>query len=305
MNLSENMSQYGQRLGGTAEMPVGEGKQEAPVGTTIALIEQATKVLSSVHKRMHSAQSLEFQLLAQCFRDNPESFWQFNDRPSRPWSQAEFVKALDMCDLIPQADPNTSSHVHRLMKVMALKQLQAANPTLYDPVAVDTAALKASGWDNPEQFMAPQDGSKGPPPEIMKGIEEIKIKKQDAESRAIVAKARAAELESRVMANSSGGLMGPEGQSAPPSVEEQIKVAEIEQKKQEMDLKAQDSVIDAINRKRDRESRERLAAVRFAEKAMQNPQGLAIANTLIDPSMLQRLESNEPALAPNPQGTIE
>jgi hypothetical protein len=170
---------------------------------------------------------------------------------------------------------------------------------------VDTAALKASGWDNPEQFMAPQDGSKGPPPEIMKGIEEIKIKKQDAESRAIVAKARAAELESRAMANSSGGLAGPEGQSAPPSVEEQIKVAEIEQKKQEMDLKAQDSVIDAINRKRDRESRERLAAVRFAEKAMQNPQGLAIANSIIDPSMLQRLESNEPALAPNPQGTIE
>ena len=305
MNLSENMSQYGQRLGGTAEMPVGEGKQEAPVGTTIALIEQATKVLSSVHKRMHSAQSLEFQLLAQCFRDNPESFWQFNDRPSRSWSQTEFEKALDMCDLVPQADPNTSSHVHRLMKVMALKQLQAANPNLYDPVAVDTAALKASGWDNPEQFMAPQDGSKGPPPEIMKGIEEIKIKKQDAESRSIVAKARAAELSSRAAANGSGGLAGPNGQPSQPSIEDQIKIADIQQKKQEMDQKTQDSVLDAINRKRDRESRERLAAMKFAEDAMQNPQGLAVANTIVDPAMLQRLETNEPALSPNAQGALE
>jgi len=128
MTLSENMATTGARVGGTAEMAVGEGRADAPVGTTLAMIEQATKILNAVHKRMHAAQAEEFQLLARCFRENPESFWQRKGKPSYPWSEQTFVQALNDCELIPQADPNTASHTQRLMKVMALKQLQAASP---------------------------------------------------------------------------------------------------------------------------------------------------------------------------------
>lgn len=287
MNLSDSISQYGQRLGGTSEMPVGEGNLEAPVGTTIALIEQATKVMNAVHKRMHSAQALEFQLLAQCFREHPESFWQYNDRPARKWSQEEFMMAVNNYDLVPQADPNTSSHIQRSMKVAALKQAQVANPSLYDPVAVDVAALKAAGWDNPQQFMVPQNPDAPPPPEIMKGIAEIQIKQKEANSKEVLANAKAAELMSRVQKQS--------GQATP---QDQIKVLEIQAKQQEDAMRAQDALLDAVNRKRDRESRERLAAVKFAEMAMQNPQGLGVAAQILDPAMMQRLESQEAPLSP-------
>ena len=68
MQMIQNVEQTSQRVGGTAEMAVGEGRQDVPVGSTIAMIEQATKVLNAVHKRMHQAQAKEFALLKELFR---------------------------------------------------------------------------------------------------------------------------------------------------------------------------------------------------------------------------------------------
>lgn len=190
MQLVDNIAQTGMRVGGTSELQVGEGRPDAPVGTTLAMIEQATKVMNAVHKRMHAAQAEEFSLIVRCFRENPESFWQRNRKPALPWDEQVFLMALDQVDLVPQADPNTASHGQRLMKIMALKQLQGANPSLYDPVAVDKAALQAIGWNNPEQFMAPEENQKSPPPEVLKGMEELKLKNRDANLKEALAKAK-------------------------------------------------------------------------------------------------------------------
>jgi len=195
MQLVQNIAETGQRIGGVSEMQVGEGRADAPVGTTLALIEQAQKILNSVHKRMHAAQAQEFQLLADCFRENPGSFWQRNKKPALPWDEQRFLQALDNCELVPQADPNTASHTQRLMKVMALKQLQQAQPGLYDPIAIDTAALQAMGWNNPDQFFAPPDAQGKPPPELMKAQAELQIKKQDADTKAMEAQARAQKMQ--------------------------------------------------------------------------------------------------------------
>ena len=167
MGLVDNMAQTGMRLGGTSEAAVGEGRADAPVGTTLAQIEQAQKVLNSVHKRMHASQAEEFQLLKECFKEHPESFWQRNKKPAAPWDEQTFLAAIENYELIPQADPNTASQVQRLMKVMALKQLQAAQPSLYDPIAIDTAALQAIGWSNPSQFLASPSAQQNPPPELI------------------------------------------------------------------------------------------------------------------------------------------
>jgi len=96
MSLVQNIVETGQRLGGTSEQAVGEGRADAPVGTTLALIEQSQKILNSVHKRMHSSQAEEFQLLVKCFKEHPESFWQRNRKPAFPWDQKTFTDALDM-----------------------------------------------------------------------------------------------------------------------------------------------------------------------------------------------------------------
>jgi hypothetical protein len=195
MNLVTNIVETGQRVGGTAEVAVGEGRNDAPVGTTIALIDQATKVLNSVHKRMHASQAEEFQLLVRCFREHPDSFWKKCRKPSIQWSEAIFMQAVNDCELVPQADPNTASHTQRVMKIMALKQLQQQNPAMYDPKAIDMAALKAMGWSNPEQFMVPAETQQQVPPEVQKAMAELQILKQEADAKTAVAQASVQESQ--------------------------------------------------------------------------------------------------------------
>jgi len=128
-----HVEQLGQRLGGTANQPVAEGRADAPVGTTLALIEQAMKPVSAVNKRLHNAQAKELQLLKDRFRDDPEAFWRFNKRPTMAWQKDQFVKALNDYDLIPVSDPNNPSRLHRAAKAEAIKGVAMAAPTLLDP----------------------------------------------------------------------------------------------------------------------------------------------------------------------------
>jgi hypothetical protein len=294
MNLVSQIAETGMRVGGTSEVMVTEGKPDAPVGTTLARIEQAQKVLNSVHKRLHNAQSQEFALVAREFKEHPESFWQRNRRPAYQWDEDQFLKALEDCDLVPQADPNTSSQTQRLMKVLALKQLVATNPSLYDPIAVDTAALQALGWSNPQQFMIPQKAQANPPPELIKAMADMQNDKISAEARMMDSQTRAQETAAKIQLDQARLQMERDSQlggQADPS-----KMMELQIREQEIQQRQQDAFLDAVNRKRDRESRERLAAMRMAEELAQNPQGLGIVNQIIDPQMLQRLESNEPTL---------
>ena len=198
MTLVQNISETGQRVGGTAEISVGEGRQDAPVGTTLALIEQATKVLNAVHKRMHASQAEEFQLLVRCFREHPDSFWQRQKKPSLPWSEQLFVAALNDVEIVPQADPNTASHIQRVMRVAALKQLQQANPTQYDPVAVDREAMLALGWAYPEQFFVPPDQQQQnimQSPEAMQAMGKFQNDKTRADASMLSAQARMAQTQ--------------------------------------------------------------------------------------------------------------
>ena len=155
LQLLELIDQSGQRLGGTAELNVGEGNTQAPVGTTIALIEQAQKVMSSVHKRMHNAQAREFALLRELFKEDPESFWKDNKFPAGTWTEATLVKALNDVNLVPTADPNTPSQTARIQKAMAIKQLQAANPELYNAQAVDERILDMFGIQDAKSLFNP------------------------------------------------------------------------------------------------------------------------------------------------------
>lgn len=152
MAMAQNLGTLGEKMAGVASLQVGEGKQDMPVGTILAIIEQATKVENAIHKRMHSAQAEELQLIVECFREHPESFWERNKKPARPWTQATFKKALDSFDLVPQADPNTSSHTQRIMKAVALKQMAELNKQNYDMEKVDATVLRTIGYSQPDQF---------------------------------------------------------------------------------------------------------------------------------------------------------
>ena len=129
----QHVEELGTRLGGTANTNVGEGRQDAPVGTTLALLEQATKPLGAVTKRLHQAQARELELLKERFKDDPEAFWRFNKKPAMAWEVDVFVKALNDFDFVPVSDPNNPTRMHRAAKAEWLKQVAAAAPGLLDP----------------------------------------------------------------------------------------------------------------------------------------------------------------------------
>lgn len=198
MQLAESVSQYGQRVGGTAEVAVGEGRQDAPVGTTVAIIEQAIKIMSAVHKRLHAAQARELALLQELIADDAENFIKLLKKPKMGTDAATLRAALMNYDLAPQADPNTASHMQRIMRMVAVKQLQQQSPQLYDARKVDELSLRMIGVEAPEQLFA-----KMPPP--MPGPDPLKIATANARMMDSQTKARAqafkeqqaqAELES-------------------------------------------------------------------------------------------------------------
>lgn len=266
--LGQEIAQTGMRIGGTSEQQVGEGRADAPVGTTLALIDQATKVMNSVHKRCHASQAEEFQLLKECFREHPESFWQRKGRSARPWDEATFLRALDNCDLVPQADPNTASHGQRIMKIMGLKQLQAASPELYNGRAVDEAAVAALGWSNAQQFMVPEGTPPSPTPDQMVKINEAKNDDKRADAEMLKAQTDAAKVKQDGLAVANDQM----GQQDTPVdvLEAQTRAKEVGDKKEESQLLAHTAA-------EDRASDEKIAAIDLAKAVMEKTGDIRLA----------------------------
>lgn len=176
IQLVKDITETGTRVGGTSEANVAEGKQEAPVGTTLALIEQASKMMSAVHKRMHAAQAEEFRKLRDEFQADPSALWRGNKRAAKRWDEAKFKAALEMYELVPCADPNTPSQMHRLMKATAVKQMAQLNPQMYDMRKVDAHVFAMADMGDPNSMFAPPQPPAGPDPAIMAAME---LKKAD------------------------------------------------------------------------------------------------------------------------------
>jgi len=279
MSLVQDMAMTGMRIGGTSEQQVGEGRADAPVGTTLAMIDQATKVMNAVHKRMHAAQAEEFQMLVRLFKEHPESFWQKNRRPTREWDEQTFLQALDDCDLVPQADPNTASHGQRVMKIMGLKQLQQANPSMYDPIAIDTAAMQAMGWSNPNQFLAPPQAQASPPPEMQQIQSKIAAEQKDAQARMMMAQAKTAEVQAKIQQGAyapkhDGGLQpkGHEQISPVDAMDARSKLISAQTKAKELSIRQADISAEDKNRTLDRQSRERIELLKLAKDLTMHPE---------------------------------
>jgi len=157
------LNQEGKSLGGTAEIMVGEGRQDAPVGTTLALIEQAIKPLLATHKRLCAAQSDELQLLCERFREDPEALYRANKRPSWNWDAQFVLQALNTNEIVTRADPNTASHLQRMLRNAALYQMAKDEPGAFNTLAIRRMCIRGIGFANPDQFLNPNP--QGPPPD--------------------------------------------------------------------------------------------------------------------------------------------
>ena len=120
----------GQRFASTADMNVGDVNPNAPVGSTVALIEQGSKAFSAIHKRLHNSQGQEFRLLSKLNAENlPESFEFAISGTTQTIFAADFN---DRIDIIPVSDPNIFSTAQRIAQAQAILEMARSAPQLHD-----------------------------------------------------------------------------------------------------------------------------------------------------------------------------
>ena len=179
--MREELGEDGMRLAGAAQIPVGEGRADIPVGTMMAAVEQVTKVMAAVHKRNHQAQTQELLNLRELFVEDPKALSKFAGKKAlRQWEVAEEFCDLD---LVPASDPNVPSQIHRIMIATALIQL-SGSPTgmqIYNQLAVHERALRVLGIDDVDSLFNPPAPQGAPPQDPMIAIkqQELDLKKQD------------------------------------------------------------------------------------------------------------------------------
>jgi hypothetical protein len=162
VSFIQTLNQEAQRLGGTADVMVGEGRQDAPVGTTLALIEQAIKPLLATHKRLCAAQSDELQLLIERFREDPEAFYRHQKEGGFSWDNRLLLKALNTYNIVTRADPNTASHLQRMLRNAALYQMAKDEPGAFNVMKIRMVCIRGIGFADPGQYL--NQNPQPPPP---------------------------------------------------------------------------------------------------------------------------------------------
>ena len=129
-NLLAALVDSGKRFAATVEDPTGDGNSEAPVGTTVALMEKGQRVMSAIHKRLHYAQRTEFKILKRVFGEflPPEYPYQVHGASKNVFKE-DFDSSVDV---VPVSDPNIFSMTQRITLAQSQLQLAQAAPELHD-----------------------------------------------------------------------------------------------------------------------------------------------------------------------------
>jgi hypothetical protein len=130
LNLMGIVVQAGQRFAAIADLQVGDGNQQAAVGTTVALLERGSRTMSAIHKRIYSSLKSEFKLLARVFKLYlPPEYPYDVVGGQRMIKQADFD---DRVDIVPVADPNIFSQTQRISLAQTELQLATSNPGIHN-----------------------------------------------------------------------------------------------------------------------------------------------------------------------------
>lgn len=145
----------GQRFAAVSNLQVGDGNQQAAVGTTIAMLEQGAKVMSAIHKRLHYAQKDEFQLLASVFNEYLPAEYPYNVvGGERTVKSTDFD---DRIDVVPVSDPNIFSMAQRVTLAQTELQLAQAAPDLHNLHEAFRRMYRALGVKDVDSILKPVD----------------------------------------------------------------------------------------------------------------------------------------------------
>jgi len=152
--LLDKVTEEGRRLGSIADMNVSDMSANAPVGTTLALLERQLKTMSAVQARVHYSMKQEFKILKAIIRDYAPTEYEYE-----PTSGTRMAKQedYDMVDVIPVSDPNSSTMAQRIMQYQAVMQMAQQAPQIYNLPNLHRQMIEVLGIKNGEKLVPTPD----------------------------------------------------------------------------------------------------------------------------------------------------
>jgi hypothetical protein len=152
--LLEKVTEEGRRLGSIADMNVSDMSANAPVGTTLALLERQLKTMSAVQARVHYSMKQEFKILKAIIRDYAPTEYEYDPASGTRMAKQE---DYDMVDVIPVSDPNSSTMAQRIMQYQAVMQMAQQAPQIYNLPNLHRQMIEVLGIKNGEKLVPTPD----------------------------------------------------------------------------------------------------------------------------------------------------
>ena len=152
--LLGNIVEEGRRFASLTDLNISDMNQQAPVGTTLALLERSMKVMSAVQARLHASMKREFAILEGIVKDNAPHSYPYDQDGDETMSVSDFD---DRIDVIPVSDPNAATMAQRIMQYQAALQLAGSAPQMYDLPRLHRQMLDVLGIKDPDQIIPLED----------------------------------------------------------------------------------------------------------------------------------------------------
>lgn len=170
--LLNQITEEARRLGSVADMKVSDMSANAPVGTTLAILERQLKTMSAVQARVHFSMKEEFQLLKDIIRDNAPESYDYNPvGGDRRLKQSDY----DTVNVIPVSDPNSATMAQRIMQYQAVIQLSQTAPQIYDLPHLHRQMIEVLGIKNADKLI-PLDDEQKPKDPVYENMAIINMK---------------------------------------------------------------------------------------------------------------------------------
>jgi len=146
----------GRNIASIADLKISDMNSQAPVGTTLAILERGMKVMTGVHARIHAAMRREFKLIANLVRDHAPAQYEYEVEEG-----ATRAKDYDgRIDILPVSNPNASTMAHRIMQHQAVMQMAQSAPHIYDQKELHRQMIDVMGIENADKIIPMEDEMK-------------------------------------------------------------------------------------------------------------------------------------------------
>ena len=154
LTLLNQITEEGRRLGSISDMKISDMSSQAPVGTTLAILERTLKTMGAVQARVHYSMKQEFKLLKGIIRDYAPTEYEYMPHGGNPKAkQSDY----DIVEVIPVSDPNSSTMAQRIMQYQAVIQLASQAPQIYNLPNLHRQMIEVLGIQNAEKLVPVDD----------------------------------------------------------------------------------------------------------------------------------------------------